>query len=128
MQLRTHFSRKDHSDSGLALLLITLIAGFWFNHQLASRLAIAEVLILLVAPVLVFPFTFLWLNFSELLGKVSSKILLTIIFFVLVWPVAVFRKAIGKDTLKLKDYKKNANSVFTERNHTYTKTDFTTPY
>ena len=128
MQLRTHFSRKDHSDSGLALLLITLITGFWVNHQLASRLAIAEVLILLVAPVLVFPFTFLWLNISELLGKISSKILLTIIFFLFVWPVALFRKAIGKDTLKLKDFKKNANSVFTERNHTYTKTDFTTPY
>jgi Mn2+/Fe2+ NRAMP family transporter len=128
MQLRTHFTKKEHSDSGLALLLITLMIGFWYNHQLASRLAIAEVLILLITPVLVFPFTFLWLNISELLGKVISKILLTIIFFVFVWPVALFRKAIGKDTLRLKGFKKNTSSVFNERNHTYSKTDFTTPY
>jgi len=128
MQLRTHFSKKEHSDSGLALLLITLIMGFWYNLHLASQVAIAEVLVLLVAPVLVFPFTFLWLNISDLLGKVLSKIILTIIFFLFVWPVALIRKAIGKDTLRLKDFKKNTNSVFTERNQTFTKTDFNTPY
>jgi uncharacterized membrane protein len=128
MQLRTNFTKKEHTDSGLALLLITLIVGFWYNQHLVSQVAIAEVLVLLVVPLLVYPFTFLWLNFSDLLGKVMSKILLTVIFFVFVWPVAMFRKAMGKDTLRLKGFKKNAKSVFTERNHTYTKSDFNAPY
>jgi len=128
MALKTHFSKKEHTDSGLALLLLILIVSQWFNQHLFMRLAIAEVLVLLIAPVLVFPFTFLWLNISDLLGKVMSKIILSIVFFVFVWPVSLIRRAMGKDTLSLRKFKKDTNSVFTNRNHTYTRTDLTTPY
>lgn len=128
MQIKTNFSKKEHTDSGLALLLITLIAGLWFNQHLAMRVAVAEVLVILTVPVLIFPFTFLWLNISDLLGKIMSKLILTFVFFVFVWPVALIRKAMGKDTLRLKRFKKDSNSVFTERNHTYTRTDLTMPY
>jgi len=92
------------------------------------KFAIAEVLVLLIAPVLVFPFTFLWLNLSDLLGKVMSKVILSIVFFVFVWPVSMIRKAMGKDTLNLRKFKKDTSSVFVDRNHLYTKTDLTTPY
>jgi uncharacterized membrane protein len=128
MSIKTRFSKKEHTDSGLALLLLTLIVGQWFNHQIILRLAVAEVLILLIVPVLIFPFTFLWLNISDLLGKVMSKVILTIVFFIFVWPVALFRKAMGKDALNLRKFKRNQNSVFLDRNHVYTKTDLTTPY
>jgi uncharacterized membrane protein len=126
--MKTSFTKKEHSDSGLALLLLTLILGLWLRQHYTLQLAIAEVLVLLIAPVLVYPFTFLWLNISDLLGKIVSKILLTIIFFVFVFPVALIRRLMGKDTLQLKKFMKSPDSVFTERNHTYTKADFTTPY
>ena len=128
MQLRTSFSKKEHTDSGLALLLLTLLVGLLANQHLTLLAAIAEVLILLIAPVLIFPFTFLWLNISELLGKIMSKVILTLVFLIFVCPVSFIRKAMGKDTLRLKKFKKDSNSVFTERNHTYSRTDLTTPY
>ena len=128
MHLKTSFSKKEHADSGLALLLLTLIIGLWLNNHLVFRIAIAEVLVLLIAPVIIYPFTFLWLNGSDLLGKIMSKIILTIIFFVFVWPVAMVRKGLGKDTLKLKEFKKGDNSVFTERNHIVGKSDLSMPY
>jgi len=128
MGIKTSFSKKEHSDSGLALLLITLVVGSWLNYHIAIRMAIAEVLVLLIAPVIMYPFTFLWLNISDLLGKLMSKIILVAIFFVFVCPVALFRRAMGKDTLSLRKFKKDTNSVFTDRNHTYTRTDLTTPY
>jgi uncharacterized membrane protein len=128
MQLRTSFSKKEHTDSGLALLLLTLIIGQWQHLQFTVPVALAEVIILLIAPVLIYPFTFLWLNISDLLGKIMSKVLLTLVFFVFVFPVSLIRKAMGKDTLRLKKFKKDTNSVFTGRNHTYTRTDLTTPY
>ena len=128
MNIRTSFSKKEHVDSGLALLLLTLLIGLWTNQQVATRLAIAEVLLILIAPVILYPFTFLWLNISDLLGKVMSKILLTAIFILLVCPVGLIRKALGKDTLLLKKFKSDAGSVFTDRNHNFTKTDFTTSY
>ena len=128
MQLKTSFSKKEHTDSGLALLLLTLVVGQFYNQHLTLMIAIAEVLVLLIAPILVHPFTFLWLNISVLLGKIMSKVILTMVFFVLVWPVSMIRNVMGKDTLRLKKFKKDTNSVFTDRNHTYTQTDLTTPY
>lgn len=128
MRIKTGFSKKEHTDSGLALILLSLILGLWFNQHVAFQMAIAEVLALLIAPVLIYPFTFLWLNISDLLGKIISKIILTAIFFVFVLPVALIRKAMGKDTLRLKEFKKDTNSVFTERDHTFTESDLTVPY
>ena len=124
MQIKTRFTKKEHVDSGLALLLITLMTGLLLD----SHLAIAEILVVLLVPAVVYPFTFIWLNISEWMGKLMSKILLTIIFFGLVWPVAVFRRIWGKDTLRLKQFKKDNNSVFTERNLTFGKSDLMMPY
>ena len=128
MQIKTRFTKKEHVDSGLALLLITLMTGLLLDSHLAFRLAIAEILVVLLVPAVVYPFTFIWLNISEWMGKLMSKILLTIIFFGLVWPVAVFRRIWGKDTLRLKQFKKDNNSVFTERNLTFGKSDLMMPY
>lgn len=128
MIIRTSFSKKEHVDSGLALLLLTLLFGLWFNPQVAIRLAIAELIVLLIAPVILYPFTFLWLNLSEMLGRVMSRVILTLIFILLVCPVGLIRKAMGKDALLLKRFKNDEDSVFTERNHSYIKSDFTTQY
>ena len=128
MIIRTSFIKKEHVDSGLALLLLTLLAGLLMNQQVALRLAIGEVLVILIAPVVIYPFTFVWLNISDLLGKIISKIILTAVFILLVCPVGLIRKAIGKDTLLLKKFKSDNGSVFTDRNHEYSKIDFTAPY
>jgi hypothetical protein len=128
MTLKTKFSKKEHTDSGLALLLLTLIAGQWFPGHITLLVAIAEVLILLIAPVLIFPFTFFWLNVSELMGKIMSKVILVIVFFLFVLPVSLLRKVMGKDSLNLKKFKKDTDSVFLDRNHTFIRNDLTTPY
>lgn len=129
MSLKTSFIKKEHVNSGLALLLLTLIIGVWLDHQqLAILIAIAEVLILLIAPVILYPFTFIWLNISDLLGRIMSKIILTAIFIVFVCPVAIARRAMGKDSLMLKKFKSSDSSVFTDRNPDQTKTNFTVQY
>ncbi|HAH24570.1 MAG TPA: hypothetical protein DCL77_12605 [Prolixibacteraceae bacterium] len=128
MIIKTSFNKKEHVDSGLALLLLTLLTGLLMNQQVVLRVAIGEVLVILIAPIVVYPFTFLWLNISDLLGRIMSKLLLTAIFVLLVCPVGLIRKAMGKDTLLLKKFKNGKDSVFTDRHHTYSKTDFTAPY
>ena len=128
MIIKTSFSKKEHVDSGLALLLLTLLLGLWVNQHYAIRIAIAELIVILVAPVMLYPFTFLWLTFSELLGSIMSRLLLTFIFIVFVCPVGLIRKAMGKDALSLRKFKNDKQSVFTERNHSFTKSDFTTQY
>jgi hypothetical protein len=50
------------------------------------------------------------------MGLISSRILLSVIFILIIIPVAILRKMGGKDRLMLKEFKKSTSSVFTERN------------
>lgn len=63
-----------------------------------------------------------WAKFALVLGRINGNILLTFIFFVFLTPVAFLMRIFKKgDALKLK--KQNANTVYVNRDHTYTKSD-----
>lgn len=63
-----------------------------------------------------------WYKLAELLGYINSRILLSAIFFLILFPVALLaRLGRGKNLLGLKN---NADgSAFTERNHKYEAKD-----
>lgn len=128
MTFRTRFTKKEHVDSGLAFLLITLLVYYRYQQHFIINIALVELLAVMIFPALFFPFTILWMNFSEILGKLMSKMILSVIFFLFVCPVGIIRRLLGKDALNLKLFKKNTNSVFLKRNHGCTKDDFITPY
>lgn len=67
----------------------------------------------------------LWLKFGEGLGWINSKILLGVIFFIVLTPMALLRNLFKKDELKLK---RDSGSTFHERNHTYTAKDLKNPW
>jgi hypothetical protein len=59
-----------------------------------------------------------WYKLAEGMGWVMSKVLLTLVFFVFLVPMALLSRAFGKkDSLQLK--RKNGSSYWTERNHVY---------
>jgi hypothetical protein len=126
--IRSKFSRKENVDSGLGLILMLIIVGLWLKITIYFKIAVVISIITMVQPIMIYPFTFLWLNISELLGKIMSKVILTIIFFIVLYPTALYRKIRGKDSLMLMKFKKAKDSVFIVRNHTYTKTDLINPF
>lgn len=63
----------------------------------------------------------LWLKLALGLGWVNSRILLSIIYFVFLLPIAWISRLFTKDPLLLKNRK--ASSLFISRNHLYTKKD-----
>lgn len=63
----------------------------------------------------------IWLKLAEILGRINGTILLSIIFFVFLTPIAWLMKLFkGGDQLRLK---KQDQTVFQERNHKYSKED-----
>ena len=48
------------------------------------------------------PFNILWFKFGILLGKIVSPTIMGIIFFLVVTPIGLFMRSIGKDVLNLK--------------------------
>lgn len=59
----------------------------------------------LFAPALLTPFNKAWYQLGLLLGKVVSPIVLGILFFIVITPVAFFMRLAGRDALKLRPQK-----------------------
>ena len=126
--MRLKFSKNENTDAALSLLLILLLVRLFFKVPVADIILVLVLILVMALPNIFLPFTIIWLNISDLLGKVMSNVLLFVIYIVIVLPIAMFRKLIGKDNLKLKEFKKTGGSVFKTRNHTYTKQDLQSPY
>ena len=63
-----------------------------------------------------------WYKLSEGLGMVMPKVLLTVIFYVFLFPFAMIARAFAKDPLQLKR-KGEDGSYWVDRDHDYQKED-----
>ncbi|MGA1867634.1 MAG: hypothetical protein ACMUJM_03705 [bacterium] len=115
-------------DTGLAMTLILLLIAHFAKFYYLIPPAIGVVILLMIWPTLFKPFAFLWFGLSEVLSKIVSKILLTIIFFVVATPIALIRRIWGADSMKRKLWKKGRSSVFSKRGHLYSGRDLEKPY
>ena len=126
--LFTKISKKQAGDTGMAMVLILLLTGFFTQNNIYYKIAIPVLLINMIIPMFYYPFAIIWLGFSHLLGTIVSKIILTIIFFIFVVPVGLFRKLIGIDTLKLNKFKNGKESSMKIRNYKFSPSDIEKPY
>ena len=115
-------------DSGMAAVLILLLLGYFLEARIFFVVAIPVLLINMIWPAIYKPFALLWIIVSFILGNISSKVILAIVFLLLLTPVGLFRKLLGKDQLQLKKWKKDKTSVFVVRNYSYQPKDIENPY
>ena len=59
------------------------------------------------------PLNFAWVKFGELLGRIIAPIVMAIIYFMIVTPIGLFMRLIGKDFLNTKF--SNDNSYWIKR-------------
>lgn len=67
-----------------------------------------------------------WMMIAKVLGYINSRILLTVLFFIILTPVALLMRLLGKGS-----FLKSASgktSVFVIRNHLYKKADLVNPF
>jgi len=104
-----------------AILVIT--TGFIVLYLLTKKMPFAVValsvsIISLISYYIAEKIEWLWMKLSEGMGFVSSKVILSIVFFLFLLPISLVYKIFNKDKLNIK--KRNRLSVYTERNHKYT--------
>ena len=121
-------SKKQASDTGMAAVLILLLIGLFTHNNLYYKIAIPVLIINMTFPMFYYLFAIIWLGFSQLLGTIVSKIILTIIYFIMVIPIGVFRRLLGKDSLKLSEFKKGNKSVMQTRDYNFLSEDIEKPY
>ena len=68
----------------------------------------------------------LWLKLGELLGFISSRILLTIIYYLFLFPIALLSGIFRGDFLNIK--KKPVDSAYKIRNHQFHADDLKNPW
>lgn len=103
----------------LAALAIALYQKEWGFVVAATVLT----LVTMIVPRIFHPFAVVWFGLSGILSAVSSRILLGLAFFLVVVPVAFFRRGSGKDQLKTRQFRKDNASVMVLRDHWYAKDD-----
>ena len=118
-------TKKQTVEFGLVAILVTSLFAFWSNNENLVLAIIILSLVTIIIPILFHPFATLWFGFSQVLSHISSTIILSLVFFIIVTPVGLIRKLMGKDSLKIKQFKKNNQSVLIDRNHLYTADDIT---
>lgn len=126
--VKNPITKKQASDSGMALLLISLICLAVLKNEVFLWTAMAILVADMIFPMIFKPFAFVWFGFSQIFGTFMSKIMLALVFFLIVFPMGLIRRILGKDTLRLHQFRREKTTVFAERNHEYTAADLDKPY
>jgi len=105
-----------------------LLVGLFTQNDTYYKIAIPVLVINMTFPKFFYPFAILWLGFSQILGTIVSKIILSIVFILMIIPVGLLRRLLGKDTLKLSEFKKTNSSVMKSRDVYFTSEDIEKPY
>lgn len=121
-------TRDQSRDSGMGVVLLLLLLFVVRKREWYLIGAIAVHVTNMMVPQVYRPVAVVWFGLSDLLGTIVSKILLVIVFFGVVTPIAVLRRVFGKDSLKLRAFKTGQDSVMLERNHVFVSTDLERPY
>jgi hypothetical protein len=102
-----------------ALLLFFLI----FNVSWLLYSAFALSLLALISKTFSYWFTRGWLGFSEILGYVMSRLIMTLLYFLILTPIALLYRVFNKDPLQLNRNSNRTGSYYTRRSHIYTAKD-----
>lgn len=123
-----HISRDQAKDTGMAMVLVCLLAGILGARPQFFTASVVLLLLNMTFPGAYRPVAKIWLGLSHLMGTVMSRVILTVVFFLLLMPVGVVRRLLGHDSLQIRRWKKDMSSVFRVRGHTFTARDIANPY
>jgi len=104
---------------GIVFFVVFILIGFYplLNDGNLNIISILIGIIFLILGILnsrfLTPLNKIWFKFGILLGQIISPIVMGIIFFLVVTPIAFIMRVLGKDVLKLK--KKTDNSYWIKK-------------
>jgi hypothetical protein len=103
------------------LAFFSLAAGLWFQRPAFFYLALFFLFLGIFVKKAAVWLAWGWLRFAHLIGTVNTKIILTLIFYLILTPIAFLYRLFHGDFLKIKQ--KGPESNWHHRDHTYNKSD-----
>jgi len=114
-------TKKQNTEFGLVASLTILVVSVWYGLDL-QVIALITLLVSLLIPKLYAPIAWLWFVLAKALERLMTKVILLLVFFIVVTPVALLRRVLGKENL-LKERSKNKTSLFENHTHTFRPED-----
>jgi hypothetical protein len=112
----------------MALVLVFLLVWLFRRRDGYIGVALMFQLVTMTAPQVFRPIAVVWFGISHVMGAIASRVLLSLVFFVFVTPVGIWRRVMGADSLQLKSFGRGKESVMKVRNHTFVGQDLEQPY
>ena len=101
-------SNKDIRSFGITIgIILIIISGLlmYYNkeiYQIIGIIALTFVGLGLIIPVVLKPLYFVWMTFAAILGWVMTRVILSLVFYLIITPIALLTKLLGEDFLALK--------------------------
>ena len=121
-------SNKECADTSMAMTLISLLVILYTKSLTLLPLPIGLLLLGMVWPRAYSLLARLWLGISLLLGSIMSRVVLSIIFIVVVTPIALVMRMFGHDPMRRKAWKKGTESTFVSRGDIIEAKDLEHPF
>ena len=125
---RKSMSGDQCRDTGMALVLMCLLVILAQPLRWITVAAIVLLVLTMLRPQLLSPLARIWFGATNLLGKGVSSVILTLMFFLVVTPVGLIRRAMGADAMRKKQWRRDSSSVFVVKEHIYTAADLEQPF
>jgi uncharacterized membrane protein YcgQ (UPF0703/DUF1980 family) len=122
----TKYSKEKNQETALAIVLGLLVIWYFTRIMPLIYVSIALVAIGLLIQPLAGWITWFWLKLSHVMGWVMSKVILSVVFYLFLFPIAALSRLFKPDVLGLK--KDGKTSYYTERNHKYSPEDLENPW
>jgi hypothetical protein len=114
--------KKTNTYLVILIIVTGLIAFYWLLEvEVLLPIALGIAVISIISSYLAEKIVWFWDKLALVLGTINSKILLSVIFYVFLAPIALISRLFKQDSLHLK--KKPEGSYYKERNHEYSAED-----
>ena len=93
---------------GFVFAVVFVVIGLWpllgdgDPRWWSLAIALAFAAVALVRPILLAPLNRLWFKFGMLLNRIVSPLVMGMLFYLIITPIALFMRLLGKDLLNLK--------------------------
>lgn len=118
-KINWHPQNRDLRKFGWVILVGFGILGtlLYFKHKVNSADWMWGIggfvgLLAVIFPSAARPFYFIWMGIGFALGSVMSRVVMTIIFYGVISPVALFFRMIKRDALRIRSENKSRNSYW----------------
>ena len=116
-------SRKDLKNFAFIIGFILIVIGvFLFFREKDSFIYFSSIGLIfiglgIITPAALKPIYKIWMTFAIIIGWVMTRVILSVLFYLIISTIGIFARLVGKDFLNLKS--KNNESYWNIRNKEY---------